>query len=115
MSFKRCCCCGKQLDTPYILMKPIGRTRKIPYCDKCASLLLIPALDIARFGIYYNDLDSNLRQVVDEYYSAKGRSTKYFNDLVDELQQEFELEVDNYYLLFGDELNCLEEALLNDE
>lgn len=112
MSFKRCCCCGKHLDSPYILMKPIGRNKKIPYCDKCASLLLIPALDIARLGVYYNDLAPNLRLVVDEYYAAKGCSTKYFNGLVDELRQEYDLEVDDYFMTFREELELLEEDLI---
>lgn len=112
MSFKHCCCCGKHLDSPYILMKPIGRNKKIPYCDKCASLLLIPSLDIARMGVYYNDLAPNLRLAVDDYYAAKGCTAKYFNDLVDELKQEFNNAIDEYYETFGEELKLLEEDLI---
>jgi hypothetical protein len=73
---------------------------------------LIPALDIARLGVYYNDLAPNLRLVVDEYYAAKGCSTKYFNSLVDELRQEYDLKVDDYFMTFREELELLEEDLI---
>lgn len=115
MSFKHCCCCGRHLDTPYILMKPIGRTRKIPYCEFCAGKKLIPARDIALMGTHYEDLPDNLKLVVREYCESKNTPISWFNSLVDELETEWLDAVDTYYGMFGEDLKLLEEVLLQDE
>jgi hypothetical protein len=93
-------------------MKPIGRTRKIPYCDHCADKLLIPSLDIAKFGVYFEDLADNLKLAVSDYYAAKGCTTKYFNAIVDELEAEWNNMVDQYYEDNDEDLKLMEEALL---
>ena len=113
MSSKHCCCCGKHLDSPYILMKPIGRNRKIPYCDRCADKLLIPSLDIARMGVHFEQLPDNLKLAVTDYYESKGMTTRNFNGIVDELQAEWDSAVEDYYATFGEELKLLEEDLIN--
>jgi hypothetical protein len=94
-------------------MKPIGRNRKIPYCDRCADRLLIPSLDIARMGAHFEQLPDNLKLAVTDYYESKGMTTKHFNDIVDELQAEWESMVEDYYDTFGEDLKLMEEALIS--
>jgi hypothetical protein len=93
-------------------MKPIGRTKRIPYCKTCADLLLIPSVDIARFGVYYEQLSKPLQRAVEDYYHNKGLSVSCFNKLVDEFNAEYEYAVEDYEETYADERKLLEEVLL---